>query len=150
MAKQTIAAIYEVDASGMTGPRVGEGTLIAPLWVLVHPPLSVNIAAGTGPTRFRAGLRSDPATGPLIEIIDAEEAVVIGVTAVGRPLVGVKLRTRAVSPLDRSRELSEARNVDELVERVVPLLESGDSGQWGRGDDKNRNVFLCGLFGILC
>lgn len=160
MAKQTIVSIHEVDEAGLTGPRVGEGSLIAPLWVLVHPPLSValsaDIAAEKGPMQLRVGLRSDPAAGPLIEIIDAQEAVVFGALepdrpgGPARPLVGVKLRTQAVSPHDRPRMLSGVGNVDAFVALVVPVLESGDPNKWTGGDDKTRNVFLCGLLGIFC
>jgi len=156
MAKRSIVSIYEVDAAGQTGAPVGEGSLIAPFWVFIHPPLSKDIAAGLGPRRVRLGLRSDPASGPLVEVIDgADEPTLIGVKESVGPLVAVKLRVEAKSPYDEIRGLARAQSMDQLVEIAVSALESQGPDKWGPSGHPGSplpmsNVLLCQLFRICC
>jgi hypothetical protein len=154
MGKHTIVSIYEVDGLGMTGARVGEGSLIAPRGALIHPPLSNAIADGHGPQKLRVGIRSDTGEGPLVEVIDGREAPqVLGVKDGVGPLVGLQLGAEATSRIDVINGMWEGMTMDDLVELAVPVLASSSTEGW---NDPNPPVILpdsrvfCRLLRWLC
>jgi hypothetical protein len=73
MATKSQVVVYQVDASGGTGARVGTGSLIHPLFVLVHPPLSLQLADQPHETKLRLGIGSLADDGGVIEVIDTYE-----------------------------------------------------------------------------
>jgi hypothetical protein len=153
MGKQTTVLIYQVDSAGVTGVQVGEGSLVEPRLILVHPPLSYALADDHGPDRLRVGIRSEAERSPAVEVIDGRESPkVIGRTASDLPLVGLELRTAAASPFDVMNGFSRVNSRDELVNLAVPLLEAGGVKGWNDDPDDpgdSRNVF-CRLCGWPC
>lgn len=109
--QQTIVSIYEVDEEGTTGPWIGQGTLVLPQLVLVHPPLSAQIANGKTVQQSRVGICAPTteaflgarATAKTVEIIDVigQPRVFWTEEASGQVLVGLDLRTPARSPVDK-------------------------------------------------
>jgi hypothetical protein len=72
MATKTQVVVYQVDASGGTGARMGTGSLIHPLIVLVDPPLSLQLANKPDVPKLRLGVGSLADDGGVIEVIDAD------------------------------------------------------------------------------
>lgn len=151
MAKHTFVSIYEVDRAGVTGVQVGEGSLVEPRWVLVHPPLSTRIDAGKGPNRLRVGIRSNVEEGPAVEVIDGQEEprVIRGEESV-EPLVGLELRTEAASPVEVMNGLDEIKTVDEFVELAVPLWKPGAKDPRNGQESPDSRHIICRLFRRPC
>lgn len=138
MAKQSRVVIYQVDGAGSTGARVGEGSLVDPRLVFVHPPLSDTIAGGRGPRRFRVGIRSDADGTPFVAVADGlEDPVVIGTVEDVGPLVGLILDGTSGAPCDRLNGVRELETVEQLVTHAVPRLRCYSEDDWNcdRDDD---------------
>jgi hypothetical protein len=131
MGKHTIVSIYEVDEAGGTGPQVGEGSLVAPRGVLIHPALSNAIADGHGPQKLRVGIRSANAADPRVEVIDGREAPqLLGVKKGVGPLVGLELQVEAASQIDVIKGMWDGMTMEDLVELAVPVLASSSTEGW--------------------
>lgn len=154
MPKRTIVAIYEVDGEGVTGARVGAGSLVDEQLVLLHPPLSAEIDDGHGPQRLRAGIRSDLGENLLVEVIDGQGAPkVLGAKDTVGPLVALELRTAATSPVDVMNGLRRVGTMDELVDLAVPLLASEETDGWngsGQGVAQGAANVFCRICGWPC
>jgi hypothetical protein len=106
---RTLVSIYEVDQSGDTGAQVGTGSLIEMRLVLVHPPLSRDLARGgvNPPPRLRLAVGSLDAETSVVEVIDADDVAVI-VAPDDEPLVGLKLVRPARSAVNELMPAGEA------------------------------------------
>lgn len=144
-------SLHKVDRAGMTGVQVGEGSLVEPRWVLVHPPLSTRIAAGKGPKQLRVGIRSDVEEIRLVELSDGQEepCVIRGDDSVGS-LVFLELRTEAASPVDVMDGLGEIETVDKFVDLAVPRLKPGGKGPWNGPVSPDGRHIICRLIGRPC
>lgn len=103
MAQRTIVSIHEVDECAATGPWVGQGSLVNPGIVLVHPPLSNRIVAEEGPQRLRVGIyvaERDEGSSGIAEVIDVsgEPHVLWQSTDPGMAIVALELHRDAQSP----------------------------------------------------
>jgi hypothetical protein len=104
MGQCTIVSIYEVDETQATGGWAGQGSLVAPNVVLVHPPLSRRIAEEKGPIRLRVGIvpGEDPRTSSsFAEVIDVEGKPYVPWRedpTTDQVIVALELRTPAQSP----------------------------------------------------
>ncbi len=131
MAKRNTVLIYEVDDTGMSGPQVGEGTLIKPRGVLVHPPLSHEIRTGSVSKRLRVEIRSNNQETHPVELIDVKgDPHIIGENQGVGPLVGLELSTPSTSPVDRMTGVSRARTAEKFVTFAAPRLTSDDPRVW--------------------
>lgn len=171
MVKKTIVSIYQVNGAGQTGLQVGEGSLVLPRSVLVHPPLSDQIATTGNPGELRVGISSKDGNRRLVEVIDGlGPARVLASTASTGALVGLELRTQANSPVDVMTGIFDPVNImtgkldpvniitnnfkvdaDKLVELVVPLLQSNATQGWNDFPDIPGIPDLPIIFGnIFC
>lgn len=151
MAKRTTVLIYQVDSAGVTGARVGEGSLMGSRYVFVHSPLSDRIASGMATRRLRVAIWDSAAEEPVIEVIDGwGDAQVIGEKEDAGALVRLELRSEPISPVDSIIGLERARTVDEFLERVVPELDLYNEDNWTQNIPRMRNVILCSLLGKCC
>lgn len=150
MAKKTTVSIYQVDSSGVTGAHVGEGSLVGPRYVLVHPPLNERIAAGFGTSRLRVGIWSEANEDRAVEIVDGwQEARVIGEKDGVGSLVGLELRTAVRAPVDVMKGLGNARSVQDVLDIAVPVLKSNDPNDWnteGPHEPRIGDIVRCLLF----
>lgn len=152
MVRRTIVSVYDVDEAGMTGARVGVGSLVAPRGVLIHPPLSNAIADGHGPRRLRLGIHSEPDGSALVEVIDGrEEPRVLGVKEGVGPLVCLELRTEAALRIDVMNGIWAVTTMEDLVELAVPVLASSSTDGWNEDPppDPANNPF-CMLLRWMC
>lgn len=151
MAKHTIVAIYEIDSTGATGARVGEGSLVDSELVFVHPPLSERIADGCGPRRLRLGIRSDFDGIPFVAVADAiDEPVVIGTAEDVGPLVGLILDGTSGAPWDGLTGVHQVGTVEELVVLAVPRLQYYAEDDWNGGGVPYSSSFWCRFVKRLC
>ena len=108
MATQTLVSVYQVEGSGNTGPAAGSASLVDPLAVLVHPPLSGQLAqlsdapAADDPdvvpaAAYRLGLCGTDGTDG-VEVIDAVSVHVV--TAGDQPVVLLELATASTAPVE--------------------------------------------------
>ena len=109
MAHRTLVAVHEVH-DGVTGARIGSGSLVDPLFVLVHPALDRRLAQRAA--RFGAGEQTPRTTrlrlalGWLAEDDDASVLEVIDVQAIwvaqdsSEPLVGLDLERPSAAPVE--------------------------------------------------
>jgi hypothetical protein len=108
MTKGTRVVIYRVDDAGGTGARVGRGSLVDPMLVLVHPPLSDRIAQRQGPRRLRVGIVSPGEDGD-VEVIDIEEVHSEPGPSAAETLVGLELKWPASAPTDEVAGIEDDR-----------------------------------------
>src|SRR5262245_12488588 len=100
MTPQAHVAVYGVDETGATSVPLGSGTLIAPQLVLVHPPLSRQLASGENTKRLRVEITvagSDPGTA---EVIDVVEVHVAAADLSAEPLVALQLQQLSDAPFE--------------------------------------------------
>ncbi len=163
MATRTQVFVYQVDASGGTGALAGTGSLIDPLVVLVHPPLSRQLAGQPHAAKLRLGIGSLADPGGVIEVIDTSDIEVY--MHDGTPLAATLLArpsTAAVDPVlpegteSGKEDFTEAdRNhwaqtlMTYLAEAAPPDAVAPTApppGPWPSPTDPP----WCGLFRILC
>lgn len=98
MSEQTHVSIYDVGDAGATGALLGSGTLIAPAFVLLHPPLNQRLAGSGNSVRLRVGIASTGTESDIVEVIDGDKLHVSPVHT-REPLVGLELLHRAAAPV---------------------------------------------------
>lgn len=160
MVQRVIVSLYEVDEWATTGPWAGQGSLVEPTLVLVHPPLSNRIADGRGPMRLRTGITqvldvpgSDAATpGVLVEVIDVmgEPRVLRGSTS-EQPaaVVGLELRTPARAVPERFPGPGPKMSQDEFLAQTAKYLQERSEDDWAPWDERDPTPF-CKMFGLGC
>lgn len=109
MASRTLVAVHEVH-DGMTGARVGSGSLVDPLLVLVHPPLDRRLAdqsaaveggeqaPSTTRLRLAVGWLDEDDDGTVLEVIDVHEVLVAEDSS--ELLVCLDLERASAAPLE--------------------------------------------------
>jgi hypothetical protein len=151
MVERTIVSIYEVDEWATTGPWVGQGSLVNPGIVLVHPPLSDRIVGGEGPKRLRVGIfpsQHDTPTGQFVEVLDVwGEPRVLRKKAVegaaeGAAVVALELRTPARSPVYQILELDWTKHDENDYEAIARHLRGFD---W-----VDRDFLICKIWPWRC
>lgn len=95
MPSSSRVSIYEIGPAGETGARLGSGSLIHPGLVLVHPPLSRQLAAAGTPVKLRLGVGSDG----LAEVIDGGD-VHVAEDQPGEPLVAIDVKPPAAGGVE--------------------------------------------------
>lgn len=135
MTLQTHVSIYSVDETGTTGAQVGSGTLIGPVLVLLHPPLSRRLAGGENSRRLRAGIAPAGTTPAAVDFIDAGEIHV----ATGdhpEPLVALELLRSTSAPVESLFPAGDSNGfaADELVQHLASLPGSDRAGGQDRSE----------------
>jgi hypothetical protein len=156
MATRTQVVVYQVDASGETGERVGMGSLIDPLFVLFYPPLSRQLADQPHETKFRLGIGSLADDGGVIEVIDTYGIDVYEHDGV--PLVAAGLAkpsTAAFGPVlpdgteaDLAQALMTCLSETGPPEAAAPPTQPEDLP--GHGVPNPTDPLPCKLFPWLC
>lgn len=157
MATKTQVVVYEVDAEGGTGARAGTGSLIDPLFVLIHPPLSLQLANQPPATKFRLGIGSPANDGGVIEVIDVREIDVY--EHGGVPLAAVSLARPSAAAFgavvpdgtepgeaDLVRALTTYLDEATTSDAVAPAAQPGDLP----GAPTPFNSWICRVFPKLC
>ena len=150
MADRTIVSIYEVDEWAATGPWAGQGSLVNPGIVLVHPPLSDRIVGGEGPKRLRVGIfpsQQDSPTGQFVEVLDVwgEPRVlrsIVEAGAEGATIVALELRMPARSPVYRIPEIDWTKHDEDDYEAIARHLRSFHS--------EDRDFLICKIWPWRC
>lgn len=154
MEQRTIVSIYEVDEWATTGPWAGQGSLVNPGIILVHPPLSDRIVEGKGPKRLRVGIfpsQELPGSAQVVEVIDVwgEPHILRQSPPEGPAVVALELRTPARSPENKIPDVEwtahNERDYPAIAEHLRTLSQS-DFGTAGVGD----HSLLCKLFPPTC
>jgi hypothetical protein len=136
---QTQVVVYQVDPSGGTGARVGTGSLIDPLFVLINPSLSPLLSAqlATQPDapNLRLGIGSLANDGGAIEIIDVREIIEV-YEHDGERVVALELARPSAAAFDPvfpvggtvpSEEKDLVQAVSTYLEKATPPDDAGAS-----------------------
>ena len=145
MSVQTHVSIYGVDDTGATSALLGSGTLIDPVFVLLHPPLGQRLAGSGNSIRLRAGIASTGTDAGLVEVIDGDK-LHVSPNQGPEPLVALELRQPAaapVAPLSPVGDDAEAAT-ELLVQYLASLPDSGpDGGHPGLGPASTDDFPWC-------
>lgn len=125
MTLQTLVSIYGVDETGATGAQLGSGTLIGPVLVLLHPPLSRRLAGSGNSTRLRVGIARAGTAPHDVEVIDGSD-IYQAVHDSGEPLVALELRQPTSAPVELVFPPSDdgGEIADALVKYLAGLPDS--------------------------
>ena len=136
MSTYTLVSVHEVDATGATGSRVGSGSLVHPLLVLLHPPLSGQLAdRGDVATRLRLAIGSFDDTHSVVEVIDVQ-GVHVAETSGDDPLIAVSLaRAASSSPMPLVGVTADADR-DFLVDAIRQHLAQAPTPVDVRSEDE--------------
>ena len=125
MSVQTHVSVYGVDEAGATSALLGSGTLIDPVFVLLHPPLSQRLAGGENSVRLRAGIASNGTDPGIVEVIDGDK-LHVSPSHTPEPLVALELlrpTAAPVAPLSPVGDDAEA-TADLLVKYLACLPDT--------------------------
>lgn len=132
MTLQTQVSIYGVDETGATNARLGSGTLIDPVLVLLHPPLSRRLVGGEISMRLRVGTASTGTEPGIVEVIDGGD-IHVATNGDREPLVALELLQPASAPIEPLFPAGD--DAGDLTDAVVQYLASlPDSSHTGRLD----------------
>jgi len=161
MTTKTLVSVYKVDDDGATGSWLGSGSLIHPPIVLVHPPLSRDLADNCDSISLRVGIASSAPESYSVEVIDARLADV-WTDGEREALVALELVRPSASPVEPLPTLSH--DVDAAVEVLYGHLESlpaadglttKPNGKLGSSlvppvTEPAQSQVMCTIFGIGC
>ncbi|PZS35189.1 MAG: hypothetical protein DLM59_03385 [Pseudonocardiales bacterium] len=153
MKTSTLVSVHQVDAAGATGSRVGGGSLIHRQLVLIHSPLSRQLAQGeSAMTRLRLAIGSFDGHHPVVEVIDADE-ILIAETPGDDPVVAVGLPRPASSPREPLAGLTADLTRDRLIEVLSQHMARQPTSHRERSEEEDdsddpelRPYGLCGIF----
>jgi hypothetical protein len=128
--------VYETDETGTTTAWAGQGSLVAPTLVLVHPPLSSRIAAGACSARFRVGIvpsDTETTSSSFAEVIDVEGEPYIswkGDIETDRVIVALELGTPSQSPEYEVPGLESNRSSEDNFRIMAEHLKELAQSDW--------------------
>lgn len=158
MAQRTIVSIFEVEEGAATGPWVGQGSLVNPGIVLVHPPLSNLVVAGEGPKQLRVGMyiaEGHAGSGGIAEVIDVsgEPRVLWQSTDPQMAVVALELNRKAQSPQCEIPEVRWTDHNEHDFEKIARYLQdqsnSDPKSVWGFKIEPYHALW-CRLFPRTC
>lgn len=125
MTLQTHVSIYSVDETGATGAQVGSGTLIGPVLVLVHPPLSRRLAGGENSMRLRVGIAPAGPPPNTVDFIDSSD-IHVATDDNREPLVALELLQPTAAPIESLFPAGDSDGfaADALAQHLASLPES--------------------------
>lgn len=158
MAQRTIVSIYEVNESAATGSWVGQGSLVNPGIVLVHPPLSNRIVAKEGPQRLRVGIyvaERDEGSSGIAEVIDVsgEPHILWQSTDPEMAVVALEMSRRAQSPKSEIPEVRWADHNEHDFAKIARYLQdqsNSDSINGGGMIMEPKKGLWCRVFPQSC
>lgn len=152
MVQRTIVSIYEVDEWSATGPWVSQGSLVYSSLVVVHPPLSNQIATGKGPARTRVGIlpgEGAPVSQEFSEVIDVWGKPRVLWVEDDLSIVVLELRRPALSPVYEIPGVDWTKPQEDNFRVAAIHLKEISSKDWFL-PVKMHNAFWCKLIPGIC